>query len=105
MDAYENSRIYKEKTKHWHDKEIMKKKFEPGQQVLVFNSRLKFFPGKLKSKWLGPYIVKKVFPKGALLVYEPKKGGDVIINGHRVKRYLSREVNKETSTIRLIDAI
>ena len=49
-EAYENARIYKEKTKAWHDKHIARKEFEAGQQVLLFNSRLKLFPGKLKSR-------------------------------------------------------
>ena len=50
-EAYENAQIYKENTKAWHDKHIVRKEFEPGQQVLLFNSRLKLFLGKLKSKW------------------------------------------------------
>ena len=44
-EAYENARIYKEKTKAWHDKHIARKEFTAGQQVLLFNSRLKLFPG------------------------------------------------------------
>ena len=47
-EAYENERIYKEKTKDWHDKHIVRKEFELGQRVLLFNFRLKFFTGKLK---------------------------------------------------------
>ena len=43
-EAYENARIYKEKTKPWHDKHIMRREFAPGQQVLLFNSRLQLFP-------------------------------------------------------------
>ena len=49
-EAYENARIYKEKMKAWHDKHIVRKEFEPGQKVWLFNSRLKLFSGKLKSK-------------------------------------------------------
>ena len=56
-EAYENARIYKEKTKAWHDKHIVRKEFESSQQVLLFNSRLKLFPGKLKSRWSGLFIV------------------------------------------------
>ena len=56
-DAYENARIYKEKTKAWHDKHIISKELEAGQRVLLFNSRLKLFPGKLKSWWSGPFTV------------------------------------------------
>ena len=49
-EAYENSKNYKEKTKAWHDKHIVRKEFESGQRVLLFNSRLKLFLGKLKSR-------------------------------------------------------
>ena len=50
-EAYKNARIYKEKTKSWHDIHIARKEFEAGQRVLLFNSRLKLFLGKLKSRW------------------------------------------------------
>ncbi|XP_027193495.1 uncharacterized protein [Cicer arietinum] len=64
--AYENAKIYKEKTKKWHDKKIKFKEFQEGELVLLFNSRLKLFPGKLKSRWSGPFKVTKVFPHGAV---------------------------------------
>ena len=60
--------------KSWHDKHIVRKEFEPGQQVFLFNSRLKLFPGKLKSKWSGPFIVVQVFPYGDVEIMHPKKG-------------------------------
>ncbi|XP_023760459.2 uncharacterized protein LOC111908896 [Lactuca sativa] len=66
-DAYASSLIYKEKTKNWHDKRIKEnKEFHEGQKVLLFNSRLKLFSGKLKSRWDGLFQVKKVFPHGAI---------------------------------------
>ncbi|XP_060962168.1 uncharacterized protein LOC133032295 [Cannabis sativa] len=65
-EAYENAKIYKERTKKWHDQGLIRKEFQPGQQVLLFNSRLKLFPGKLKSRWSGPFTVVKVFPYGAV---------------------------------------
>ena len=49
LDAYESSCIYKERTKKWHDKHIMKKRFEKGDVILLYNSRLRLFPSKLKS--------------------------------------------------------
>lgn len=64
-DAYESSRIYKEKTKAFHDKQILRKNFEV-QKVLLFHSRLKLFSGKLRSRWVGPFIVINVFPHGAV---------------------------------------
>ena len=56
-EAYENVKIYKEKMKAWHDKHIVRKEFELGQRFLLFNSRLKLFPVKLKSRWSRPFTV------------------------------------------------
>ena len=61
-DAYENSRISKERMKVFHDQKILRKSFEPSQKVLLYNSRLHLFPKKLRSRWVGPFIVKNVFP-------------------------------------------
>ncbi|GJT60880.1 reverse transcriptase domain-containing protein [Tanacetum coccineum] len=62
--AYENSLIYKEKTKKLHDSKIKNRIFNVGDQVLLFNSRLKIFSGKLKSRWSGPFTITKVYPYG-----------------------------------------
>ena len=59
--AYENEKVYKDETNKWHDKRIVRKEFHEGQLVLLYNSRLKLFPGKLRSKWSGPFVVHKVF--------------------------------------------
>ncbi|XP_042483512.1 uncharacterized protein LOC122063890 [Macadamia integrifolia] len=66
-DAYDNARIYKEKTKAFHDRQILRKSFTPGE-VLLYNSRLDIFPGKLRSCWDGPYVVHTVFSHGAIEV-------------------------------------
>ncbi|XP_057740157.1 uncharacterized protein LOC130957305 [Arachis stenosperma] len=58
-EAYENAKIYKERAKKKHDSNIAPRKFEEGQKVLLYNSRLKLFPGKLKSRWSGPFLVTK----------------------------------------------
>ena len=55
MFSYENAKLYEEKTKAWHDKKIQKRELIEGEKVLLFNSRLKLFPGKLKSRWSGPF--------------------------------------------------
>ncbi|XP_059623060.1 uncharacterized protein LOC132266224 [Cornus florida] len=73
-DAYESAKIYKAKTKAFHDKHIVKKSFAPGQKVWLFNSRLNLFPGKLRSRWDGPYIVTTVFPHGAIELHDPANG-------------------------------
>ena len=49
-EAYDNARIYKDKTKKWHDKKIQRKEFRVGEVVLLYNSRLRLFPKKLKSR-------------------------------------------------------
>ena len=56
--AYHSGKIYKERTKRWHDKRIKVKEFKPEDKVLLFNSRVKLFGHeKLKSKWDRPYTV------------------------------------------------
>ncbi|GJY15948.1 hypothetical protein Tco_0386370 [Tanacetum coccineum] len=64
--AYENSLIYKEKTKRIHVAKIKNRVFNVGNQVLLFNSRLKKFSGKLKSRWSGPFTIAHVFPYGTV---------------------------------------
>ncbi|XP_061360750.1 uncharacterized protein LOC133304717 [Gastrolobium bilobum] len=60
LSAYESANLYKEKTKLWHDRKLTPRDFKVGDQVLLFNSRLKLFPGKLKSRWSGPFVVKSL---------------------------------------------
>ncbi|KAL7610940.1 hypothetical protein Lser_V15G11429 [Lactuca serriola] len=86
-EAYTNSLIYKEKTKKWHDKRLKgNKDFHEGQKVLLFNSRLKLFLGKLKIRWDGPFVVKQVFPHGGIELLL-KDGTPFKVNGHRVNIY------------------
>nr|GEU39772.1 reverse transcriptase domain-containing protein [Tanacetum cinerariifolium] len=59
--AYENSLIYKEKTKRIHDSKIKDRVFNVGDRILLFNSRLKIFSGKLKTRWTGPFTITQVF--------------------------------------------
>ncbi|XP_052117757.1 uncharacterized protein LOC127747664 [Arachis duranensis] len=68
--AYENVKLYKERNKLLHDKKIAIRVFELGQRVLLYNSRLKFFPGKLKSRWSGPFVVTRASPYGHMEIQE-----------------------------------
>ncbi|GJT75975.1 hypothetical protein Tco_1042700 [Tanacetum coccineum] len=61
--AYENSLIYKEKTKKLHDSKIKNRIFNVGDQVLLFNSRLKIF-SESSSPDVGPITSTEVFPYG-----------------------------------------
>ena len=52
--------------------------------ALLFDLKLKLFPGKLRSKWNGPYRVVMVFPYSAIEL-ENKDGKKFKVNGQRVK--------------------
>ncbi|GJZ29819.1 hypothetical protein Tco_0574466 [Tanacetum coccineum] len=83
---YENSLIYKEKTKKLHDSKIKNRIFNVGDQVLLFNSRLKIFSGKLKSRWSGPFTITEVFPYGTAKLSH-SDGSNFKVNCHRLKHY------------------
>ena len=79
-EAHDNARIYKDKTKKWHDQNISRKEFKAGEQVLLYNSRLKLFLGKLKSRWSGPYTVVTSTPFGAVTL-KTNSGCEFKLNG------------------------
>jgi len=69
--VYHNSKIYKERTKRWHDRRTKHKEFKPGDKVLLFNSRVKLFGhGKLGSKWDGPFEVIDTLTHGAITIQD-----------------------------------
>nr|GEX69642.1 reverse transcriptase domain-containing protein [Tanacetum cinerariifolium] len=84
--AYENSLIYKEQTKKLHDAKIKNRIFNVGDQVLLFNSRLKIFSGKLKSRWLGPFIIFEIYPYGTTKLTH-SDGSNFKVNCYRLKHY------------------
>nr|GEY63367.1 reverse transcriptase domain-containing protein [Tanacetum cinerariifolium] len=84
--AYENSLIYKERTKKLHDAKIKNRIFNVGDQVLLFNFRLKIFLGKLKSRWSGPFTISKIYPYGTAKLVHPD-GCNFKVNYHRLKHY------------------
>ena len=86
--AYESSKIYKEKTKAYHDKKIISGNFEPNDQVLLYNSRLTLFPGKLWSRWSGLFTVVDIKSCGAITLINDKEN-EFTVNGQRVKYYWS----------------
>ncbi|XP_009800970.2 uncharacterized protein [Nicotiana sylvestris] len=87
LHSYENAKLYKEKTKRWHDNHIKPRHFEQGQHVLLFNSRLRLFPGKLKLRWSGPFEVVRVTPYGVIELRALNGERKFLVNGHRVKHY------------------
>nr|GEU93028.1 reverse transcriptase domain-containing protein [Tanacetum cinerariifolium] len=89
--AYENSLIYKEKTKRLRDSKIKNRVFNIGDRVLLFNSRLNIFSGKLKSRWSGPFTISQVFPYGTIELSQPN-GPNFKVNGHRIKHYFGEDI-------------
>ncbi|GJY38463.1 reverse transcriptase domain-containing protein [Tanacetum coccineum] len=80
-----------EKTKKLHDSKIKNRIFNVGDQVLLFNSRLKIFSGKLKTRWSGPFTIAQVFPYGTVELSQPD-GPNFKVNGHRVKHYFGGDI-------------
>nr|GEX25266.1 uncharacterized protein [Tanacetum cinerariifolium] len=89
--AYENSLIYKKKTKRLHDSKIKNRVFNIGDRVLLFNSCLKIFSGKLKSRWSGPFTISQVYPYGTIEWSQPD-GPNFKVNGHRLKHYFGEDI-------------
>ncbi|GJR93916.1 hypothetical protein Tco_0266090 [Tanacetum coccineum] len=97
--AYENTQIYKERTKRWHDSRLRGgKNFINGDKDLLFNSRLKLHLGKLKSKWSGPFVVKTMYPYGAIEIID-KNGLSFKVNDQRLEKYYDRSFNTKDNEI------
>nr|GEX14356.1 reverse transcriptase domain-containing protein [Tanacetum cinerariifolium] len=91
--AYKNYLIYNEQTKRAHDSKIKDHVFNIDDRVLLFNSRLNIFSGKLKSRWSGPFSISHVFPYGTVELSQPD-GPNFKVNGHRLKHYFREDVPK-----------
>ncbi|XP_073031242.1 uncharacterized protein [Primulina eburnea] len=102
LEAYENAKLYKEKTKRWHDQNIVHREFVVGQLVLLYNSRRKLMPGKLRSRWTGPYTITQVFPYGTVEITSATNGA-FKVNGHRLKVYHGGAIPDEPTTVDLHD--
>jgi hypothetical protein len=102
-EAYENARLYKEKVKQWHDRRILKREFHVGEKVLLYRYRLRFFAGKLLSKWEGPFVIEEVYSSGAVKIASLKDDTTQVVNGQRLKHYISRDsYNEDVDVIQMI---
>ena len=90
--AYHSSKLYKERTRRWHNKRIKIKQFKVGDKVLLFNTRIRLFGhGKLRSKWEGPYLVLAAADHGAVTLQD-NDGNTFNVNGQRLKVFLEQEM-------------
>ncbi|GKD43111.1 reverse transcriptase domain-containing protein [Tanacetum coccineum] len=97
--VYDNTRIYKERTKKWHDSRLCgNKDFKVGDKVVLYNSRMKIYPEKLKSKWSGPNIVKTVCPYGAVEIIDRNKF-NFKVNGQLLEKYYEGNIDKEDDEV------
>ncbi|XP_074299865.1 uncharacterized protein LOC141631040 [Silene latifolia] len=90
MEDYESSKIYKDQTKKWHDAKIAEKKISVGDLVLLFNSKVIVFQGKLRFRWSGPFKVMDISPYDAFELWS-EEGGSFKVNGQRMKRYYQED--------------
>ncbi|GJS88201.1 hypothetical protein Tco_0770837 [Tanacetum coccineum] len=97
--AYENTQIYKERTKKWKDSRLRRdKNFKVGDKVLLFNSRFKMHPGKLRSRWYGPNVVKTVYPYGIIEIIDRNRIS-FKVNGQRLKKYHDEHTNAKDKEV------
>ena len=94
----------KKRTKRWHDKHLMRREFKVGDKVLLFNSLLKMFLGKLRSKWSGPFEITKAFPYGVFEIAHPDKGS-FKVNRAQLKPYIDGGFDRQKTTIELQDPL
>ncbi|XP_028078798.1 uncharacterized protein LOC114280613 [Camellia sinensis] len=94
-DVYKSSKIYKARTKTFHNKHISRKSFEPHQKVWLFNAKLQLFPGKLRFQWDGLYEVIEAFLYGAVEVKNPQDGTTFKVNGQSLKHYVDGTEKEE----------
>ena len=86
-DAYLNSKISKERSKKWHDQMVVRKHFQTGDKVLLYDSKLHIFPGKLKSRWIGHFTIHRVYPNGAVELLSSNESQTFKVNVHYLKPY------------------
>ncbi|XP_069151850.1 uncharacterized protein [Solanum lycopersicum] len=93
---------YKEKIKKNHDLQSEKRELMIGDLVLLYNSRSRWFLGKLKSKWTGPYLITQLLRHGAVEL-KTKEGEQFKVNGGRMKPYFRHveSVNEESKAYHL----
>ena len=87
-DAYLNSKISKERSKKWHDQMVAQKNFQQGDKVLLYDSKVHIFPGKLKSRWIGPFTIHQVYPNGVVELLNSNEIQTFKVNANRLKPYV-----------------
>ena len=66
---------------------VSRKDFQKGQRVLLYDSKLHIFPGKLKSRWIGHFTIHKVHSNGVVELLNFNNTSSFKVNGHRLKPF------------------
>ena len=74
---------------------ITGKNFNEGDQVLLYDSKLNLFSGKLKSRWTGSFIVQHAYSNGSGDLLNPNDNRVIKVNGQRVKPYVVQQAVRE----------
>ncbi|RVW57929.1 hypothetical protein CK203_112443 [Vitis vinifera] len=99
-DAYINSNIAKQRLKRWHDQLVSRKEFQKGQKVLLYDSKLHIFSGKLKLRWIGLFTIQEVYSNGVVELLN--NIGSFKVNGQRLKPFLE-PFSKDKEEINLLE--
>ncbi|XP_016490833.2 uncharacterized protein LOC107810553 [Nicotiana tabacum] len=91
---FESAIVYRDRMKLMHDKHILNRNFEPEELVLLYNSRLRLFSGKLKYRSSGQFRVVQKFPSGAVEIESEDGTNKFTVNGQRLKHYLGMTKEK-----------
>ncbi|OIT33106.1 hypothetical protein A4A49_60473, partial [Nicotiana attenuata] len=86
-----------------HDRNILERNFKPGGTLFLYNSHLRLFPGKLKSRWPGPFRVVEVHPTGAVEIAASNDSRTFRVNGHRLKHYVGMEEAQKVLVTHLVE--
>ncbi|RVW58215.1 Retrovirus-related Pol polyprotein from transposon 17.6 [Vitis vinifera] len=101
-DAYINSKVAKQRMTRWHDQLISNKEFRRGQRVLLYDFRLHIFPGKLKSRWIGPFIIHQVHLNGVVELLNSNSTDTFKVSDHRLKPFME-PFNQDKEEVNLLE--
>jgi len=84
---------------------ITRKDFHVGDKVLLYHSRLKLFPGKLRSLWIGSFVVSNVFPYNAVEITSLETNKVLKVNEHHLKTFYKGWTTELTASVKLAEPI
>ena len=103
-DEYDCAKSNKDRMKKIHDRHILKRSFSSCDKVLLYNSRLHLFPGKLRSCWTGPFLARTIYPYGAVEIENLQGVQPFKVNGQRLKLFLDLQ-GPDTEELSLGDPV